>query len=124
MYLKRTFSFLLVLLFFVSLSYGCKTTKNTGEAIKEGTTEAAEEVGEAAKGAGREIEDGSITASIKMKFANDELVSASNIDVDTNRGDVTLNGTVASQLEADRAVELAKSVAGVKTVHSNLVIGG
>jgi hyperosmotically inducible protein len=123
MYMKRAFCLLFVLLFFISLSYGCKTTKNTGEAIKEGTTEAAEEVGEAAQSAGREIEDGSITAAIKMKFANDEVVSASNIDVDTNHGNVTLNGTVANQSEADRAVELAKSVAGVKTVRSNLVIG-
>ena len=101
---------------------GCTTTKNTGVAIKEGATEAGQQVGEAAESAGETIQDASITSAIKMKFANDELVSASKIDVDTNHGAVTLNGTIASQAEADRAVELAKSVDGAKSVHSNLHI--
>ena len=57
-----------------------------------------------------------------MKFANDELVSASDIDVDTNKGHVTLTGTVNSKAEADRALQIGRSVDGVKTVHSNLTI--
>ncbi len=71
---------------------------------------------------GETIEDGSITAAVKMKFANDELVSANNIDVDTSNGVVTLNGTVSSQAEAQRAVDLAQTVSGVKNVRSNLII--
>jgi hyperosmotically inducible protein len=68
------------------------------------------------------VEDGSITAAVKMKFANDEVVKASSIDVDTKDGYVTLNGTVASQTEADRAVTLARTVDGVKEVRSNLIV--
>jgi hyperosmotically inducible protein len=134
----------LFLVMILGFSFACSTAKNTGEAVKEGTEEVAEEVGdktedvaeevgdktedvgqaakETAEDVGETVEDGSITAAIKMKFANDEVVSASNIDVDTSNGVVTLNGTVDSQLEADRAVELAKAVDGVKNVRSNLII--
>jgi hyperosmotically inducible periplasmic protein len=118
----RNLQWILILILALGLSFACTTTKNTGTAIKEGTTEAAEEVGDKAEDVGQEIEDGSITSAIKMKFANDEQVSASAIDVDTNNGNVTLNGTVSSQAEADRAVELAKTVSGVKSVKSNLTV--
>jgi len=108
-----------IALFFAN---GCRTAKNTGVAIKEGTTEAAQETGEQAEKAGKKVEDASITAAIKMKFANDETVSASKIDVDTSHGNVTLNGTVSSREEENQAVELARSVDGVKSVRSNLVV--
>lgn len=120
---RKVFLHLMFALFLaVFVSTACTTTKNTGTAIKEGTTEAAQEVGDKAEDAGEKIEDGSITAAVKMKFANDEVVSASNIDVDTSHGNVTLNGTAKSQTEVDRAVQLAQSVDGVKSVHSNLVV--
>jgi hyperosmotically inducible periplasmic protein len=95
---------------------GCTATKNTGTAVSEGTQAAASKTAEV-------VTDASITSAIKMKMANDKLVSASKIDVDTKDGNVTLNGTVKSQAEADKAVELANSVGGVKSVHSNLVVG-
>lgn len=94
---------------------GCRTTKNAGVAIKEGTTEAAQQVD-------KTTEDGSITAAVKMKFANDETVSAFKIDVDTRDGYVTLNGTVASKKEEERAIAIAHTVDGVKGVKSNLTL--
>jgi hyperosmotically inducible periplasmic protein len=151
----KTIILTLFLVMILGFSFACSTTKNTGEAVKEGTEEVAEEVGdktedvaeevgdktedvaeevgdktedagqavkETAEDVGETIEDGSITAAIKMKFANDEVVSASHIDVDTSNGVVTLNGTVVSQEEANRAVELAQAVNGVKNVRSNLII--
>lgn len=101
---------------------GCATTHNTGVAVKEGATAAGKQVGEKAEDIGTKVEDASITSAIKMKFANDELVSASNINVDTVDGHVTLNGKVGSQAEETRAVTLGRSVDGVKSVHSNLTI--
>jgi len=95
--------------------YGCTAAKNTGTAVSEGTREAAEETGEV-------ITDASITAAVKMKMADDELVKASNIDVDTEEGVVTLNGTVGSKAEEQKAIDLAQSVDGVKKVISNLQI--
>lgn len=101
---------------------GCATTKNTGTAVKEGTTAAGKEVADKAEDVGTTVEDASITSAIKMKFANDELVSAREINVDTKDGYVTLTGTVDSQAALDRALQLAKSVNAVKSVHSNLTI--
>jgi len=111
--------FVIALAGFISAS--CTTTKNTGTAIKEGATETGQQVGQKTADAGKKIHDASISAAIKMKFANDELVSASNIDVDTSYGRVTLNGTVASQEEANRAVKIGRSVDGVKSVQSKLI---
>jgi len=120
---KKLFFRLLLILAFVGFIFaGCTTTKNTGVAIKEGATEAGQQVADKAGDVGEKIEDASITSAIKMKFANDEVVSASNINVDTTDGYVTLNGTVAGQAELDRAMQLARSVDGVKGVHSNLTI--
>jgi osmotically-inducible protein OsmY len=123
--------FLLATIGFVAA--GCTTAKNTGTAVKEGSEAGARKVGEKAgdvgeavadksEDVGNKVEDASITAAVKMKFANDETVSASKIDVDTRDGMVTLTGTVSSQNEADRALELARTVSGVKMVHNNLTI--
>lgn len=120
---KNLFLGLLIILALASfITAGCTTTKNTGVAIKEGSTAVGKQAGEEAKDVGKTVEDASITSAIKMKFANDELVSASTINVDTNEGHVTLTGTVGSQAELDRAVLLGRSVDGVKSVHSNLTI--
>lgn len=112
---------LIIALAFAALA-ACATTKNTGVAIKEGATEAGQQVADKAEDVGGKIEDASITSAIKMKFANDKLVSASNINVDTDNGHVTLNGTADSLTEANRAIELGRSVDGVKSIHSNLII--
>lgn len=104
------------------IAVGCATTKNSGIAVKEGATAAGKQVGDKAEDIGDKLQDASITSAIKMKFANDELVSASDINVDTNQGHVTLNGKVKSQAALDRAMELGRSVDAVKSVHSNLTI--
>jgi hyperosmotically inducible periplasmic protein len=108
---------LLVLFFAISLAAAaaCTATKNTGVAVSEGTKEAAEQVGDT-------VTDGSITAAVKMKMADDPLVGAMKIDVDTKDGIVTLNGTVKSLAEEQKAIDLAKSVDGVKGVESKLVV--
>jgi len=97
------------------LASGCTATKNTGVAVGAGAKEAAQQVGDTAT-------DASITAAIKMKMADDPVVSAMKINVDTTDGKVTLNGTVQNAAEADKAVALARSVDGVKSVESNLVV--
>jgi hyperosmotically inducible protein len=66
--------------------------------------------------------DASISSAIRLKFAHDEVVSASNIHVNTSHRSVTLVGSVISQAVADRALQLGRSVDDVKTVHSFLVV--
>jgi osmotically-inducible protein OsmY len=97
------------------LASGCTATKNTGVAVGSGAKEAAQQVGDAAT-------DASITAAVKMKMADDPLVSAMKIDVDTTDGNVTLTGAVKNKAEADQAVKIARAVDGVKSVRSKLVV--
>jgi hyperosmotically inducible protein len=53
----------------------------------------------------------------------DSVVSASNIDVDTTNGAVSLNGIVKSEQERQRAIQLAQSTQGVRMVDArNLVV--
>jgi hyperosmotically inducible periplasmic protein len=84
---------------------------NAEEKAKEGYSESKDALSNAR-----------ITSEVKLKFAADDTVKALNIDVDTNNGVVTLNGTVNSKKELNQAVQLAKSVDGVKHVKSNLTI--
>jgi hyperosmotically inducible protein len=92
--------------------------------VKEEGREAAAKAGEVAGRAGAAVTDAAITSAVKAKFLADTTVKGLKIDVDTSSGMVTLNGSVSSRAEADRAMTLARTTDGVKGVHSNLKIGG
>jgi osmotically-inducible protein OsmY len=66
------------------------------------------------------LNDGSITAKIKAKMALDDVVKASDINVDYANGVVTLTGTVRTAAERKRAVDLARETEGVKSVTDRL----
>ena len=66
--------------------------------------------------------DAVITSRINTRYVDDSLVSALNIRVNTNRGVVTLYGTVENRAVAARAVELARTTSGVKRVVSRLKV--
>jgi hypothetical protein len=68
------------------------------------------------------LSEGSLTAKIKAKMALDDTVKALTIDVDTNGSVVTLSGSVHSEAEHAKAVQLAKDTAGVTQVVDRLVI--
>lgn len=72
---------------------------------------------------GDAVDDGSLTAKVKLAFAKDPTVRAYRIDVDTKKGVVTLSGTVKDATEAKRAIAVAESIKGVKRVNSVLTIG-
>ena len=57
--------------------------------------------------------DAAITTKVKSSFAADPLVSASAINVETRRGVVYLTGSVTSEQERHRAIQLVQGVAGV-----------
>ena len=65
------------------------------------------------------VDDSWITTKIKSKFAAAKGVKASDISVNTSDGAVTLTGTATSKAEKNRAVHLAKSVKGVKSVDAS-----
>jgi hyperosmotically inducible protein len=68
--------------------------------------------------------DAAINAKVKAALALDEMVKAHNIDADTVRGVVTLNGKVKSSAEKDQAIKIARGIDGVVEVRDNLKISG
>ena len=74
------------------------------------------------KSAGQNVDDASITASVKTKLAAEKPATLTKVDVDTNKGTVYLTGNVESVAIKDRATELARQVAGVREVVNNLKI--
>src|SRR5688572_29800679 len=69
------------------------------------------------------IKDGWITMKIHSAFVGEDALEGSNIDVDTANGVVTLSGTVASAAGRARAVAIAKSTDGAKSVVDKLRVG-
>jgi len=61
-------------------------------------------------------EDGVITNSIKSQIAKSDTLSKFNIDVQTNKGVVTLTGTVDAESQASSLVELSEATIGVQDV--------
>ena len=74
------------------------------------------------KSTGEYIDDSAITAKVKSEMLADKTVSGMKVNVETFKGTVQLSGFVDSALEARRAVEIAQSVKGVKTVRNDLVV--
>jgi osmotically-inducible protein OsmY len=68
------------------------------------------------------VDDATITAKVKSKFAEDKTVSAMAIKVDTFDGLVTLSGAAKSGEEKSKAESLARSVAGVKGVKNAIIV--
>src|SRR5438552_1756684 len=75
-------------------------TRNLKHQAKKLTRE-VKNVGEKAKD---EAADAAITAQVKVKLAADKDVSASKIDVNTENGIVSLDGTVTSTIEEQKAI--------------------
>src|SRR5687768_11393131 len=89
--------------------------RETGAAI-------GEKVATGAATAERALDEAAVTAKIKSKMALDDTVKALSIDVDTKGTTVTLSGSVNSEAERTKAVQLARETAGVTAVNDRLVI--
>jgi osmotically-inducible protein OsmY len=70
--------------------------------------------------AGEYVDDSVITAKVKAAFAADPTVKATEINVETFKGDVQLSGFVAQPSDAQRAVEVARGVKGVTSVKNDI----
>jgi hyperosmotically inducible protein len=67
-------------------------------------------------------EDSVITADVRNQTTRDERLRGLIFDLVTKDGVVTVTGTIASQAQADRIVELAKKTPGVVSVVNRLKI--
>ena len=74
------------------------------------------------KSAGEQVDDSVTTASVKSALIADPVTKAGQIDVETFKGTVQLNGFVDSQASKDRATTVAKNAKGVTAVRNNLTV--
>ena len=84
------------------LAVGCRST--TGQSL------------------GQNIDDKTITATVKAKLVADRAKNLTAVDVDTNAGVVYLTGFVDTAQQKAEAEQLARSTDGVKRVVNNLMI--
>jgi hyperosmotically inducible protein len=68
------------------------------------------------------IDDATITTRVKTALLNAPDVQATQIDVDTSAGVVTLKGVVKTKEEEAKALDVARRVTGVRDVKSELKI--
>lgn len=71
-------------------------------------------------GTGEYIDDSVITTKVKAAILKEEDLKVTEINVETFKGVVQLSGFVSSQADINRAVTVARGVAGVKDVKNDM----
>jgi len=79
-----------------------------GDRMSQNTTEA--------------VDDSLIANKVTLALYSDKQVNGRRITVESAQGVVELTGVVASTAEAQRAVQIAEQVKGVKSVHNRLKV--
>ena len=72
------------------------------------------------EGPGEYVDDSVITSKVKAAIFNDPTLKVNEINVETFKGVVQLSGFVRSQADIDRAVKVARGIAGVKSVKNDM----
>lgn len=72
------------------------------------------------EGTGEYIDDSAITTKVKAAILNEPTLKVAEINVETFKGVVQLSGFVSTQAAANKAVEVARSVSGVKSVKNDM----
>jgi len=76
------------------------------------------------EGTGEYIDDTVITTKVKVAVFNEPSLKSSEINVETFKGVVQLSGFVSSRADINKAVEVARSVQGVKSVKNDMRVKG
>jgi osmotically-inducible protein OsmY len=108
--MMKTTASMLVAVMLAAGSVGCSS--NPGEGPAEST----------ASNAGRVVDDSVITGKVKSALIADPTTKAHQINVETFQGTVQLQGWVDSNEARARAVEVARTVEGVKDVKNSLQV--
>jgi hyperosmotically inducible protein len=88
-------------------------------ADKNPADEIAKDVGNLVKDTGNLIQDGVIAAAVTTKLSLDKNLSTYDIDTVSHDGVVTLTGTVNSDSEKNKIIEIASATNGVKAVDAS-----
>ena len=98
--LIRFFSALFIALTLLT-AVGCASTKTT-------------------EGTGEYVDDTVITSKVKAAFVNESTLSSAEINVESFKGVVQLSGFVNSNADITKAVSVARSISGVKSVKNDM----
>ena len=69
---------------------------------------------------GQYVDDTALTTKVKAAILDEPTLKVSEINVETYQGKVQLSGFVASQDDINKAVDVARNVAGVKEVNNDI----
>ena len=73
---------------------------------------------------GTEIDDSVVTAAVKSALLADATIKSFDFKVETRKGEVQLSGFVDGQTQVDRAIAVARGVAGVKGIDNKVSMKG
>src|SRR4029434_11232851 len=76
------------------------------------------------EGTGEYLDDTVITSKVKAAVFSEPSLKSAEINVETFKGVVQLSGFVSSQSGINKAVEVARSVNGVKSVKNDMRLKG
>lgn len=72
------------------------------------------------EGTGEYVDDTVITTKVKAAILGEASLKSAEINVETFKGVVQLSGFVNSQADINKAVELARTIKGVKSVKNSM----
>lgn len=72
------------------------------------------------EGTGEYIDDTVITTKVKAAIFNEPTLKSTEINVETFKGRVQLSGFVSSQASVTKAIQVANTVNGVKSVKDDM----
>ena len=99
-----------------------EATATAREKTKDVAATAAVKTERAAEKTTKVLADAAVTTKVKGVLLKEEALKSLGIHVETEKGVVMLSGFVNSKQEADRAVQVAKTVEGVKKVESAIKV--
>ena len=76
------------------------------------------------EGTGEYLDDTVITTKVKAAVFSEPSLKSAEINVETFKGVVQLSGFVSSQANINKALEVARSVNGVKSVKNDMRLKG
>jgi hyperosmotically inducible protein len=74
------------------------------------------------EGTGEYVDDSVLTSKVKAAIFSESTLKSAEINVETFKGVVQLSGFVSSEAAASKAVEVARTVKGVKSVKNDMRI--
>lgn len=92
---------------------------DAGANVSKAVSNVGDGISNVASQVGETTSDAAITVRVKSLYAMESDIKSFDLSVTTVKNVVDVSGTVQTQLQADRVIELAQSVDGVKDVNSS-----